>query len=159
MKPPPVATTKGCASAVDWLRQEERFGLLLPSALSLCRLERDLRSLSAFPLLAACQVAGLSGGELKLLVPSPAHAAKLNQLAPAIVKELSARAWQVSSLRIRVQGRSSQGPASPNSYANPVKAATMTPRSLAALDALAGTLPASALRDAVLRFARRHQGR
>lgn len=158
MKPPATLHTKGCASASDWLRQEERLGPLLPSAIALTQLERDLKALTLSPLLAACRLAGLANGELKILAPSSAHAAKLNQLVPGILEGLARRGWQISAIRIRVQGKVSGPGPSENSEMKP-KHAVLSSRAVDALDALAGSLESSPLKEAVARFAGRYRAR
>ena len=51
-------------------------------------------------------VAGPAEGDVWcLLVNGSAAAAKLRQLAPALVARLQAKGWNVTSLRLKVQGR------------------------------------------------------
>jgi hypothetical protein len=53
----------------------------------------------------AVQAGPAEGDAWCLLVQGSAAAAKLRQLAPALVARLNAKGWQVSSIRIKVQTR------------------------------------------------------
>ncbi|HJD44409.1 MAG TPA: DUF721 domain-containing protein [Candidatus Paenalcaligenes intestinipullorum] len=50
-----------------------------------------------------CKVASLEGQQMRLAVPSPAHAAKARQLAPTLTRALQAAGWDVHSISVQVQ--------------------------------------------------------
>jgi hypothetical protein len=86
----------------DFLRSNERVAALLPTALRMADLQRDLGQ--ALPALAAnCDVLSFQDGALTLAVPSSAVAARLKQSLPKLQGALLACGWQVTSMRLKVQ--------------------------------------------------------
>ena len=55
------------------------------------------------PLGSVCQVGKLENQRLLLVVPGPAHAAKLRQLAPRIAQSLADQGWNLNEIAVKVQ--------------------------------------------------------
>jgi len=88
--------------ATDFLRSNERMARLLPAAMRMADLQRDVGA--TLPALAGnCDVLSFQEGVLTLAVPSSAVAARLKQSLPKLQSTLLARGWQVTSLRLKVQ--------------------------------------------------------
>lgn len=88
--------------ATDFLRANERMASLLPTALRMADLQRDVAM--ALPAVAGnCDVLSFQDGVLVLAVPSSAVAARLKQQLPKLQSTLLARGWQVTSTRLKVQ--------------------------------------------------------
>lgn len=88
--------------ATDFLRSNERMARLLPAAMRMADLQRDVGT--ALPAMAGnCDVLSFQEGVLVLAVPSSAVAARLKQGLPKLQSSLLARGWQVNSLRLKVQ--------------------------------------------------------
>jgi hypothetical protein len=86
----------------DFLRANDRMASLLPTALRMADLQRDVGI--ALPAIAGnCDVLSFQDGLLILAVPSSAVAARLKQNLPKLQSTLSARGWQVTTLRLKVQ--------------------------------------------------------
>ena len=88
--------------ATSFLRQNDRMASLLPAALRMADLQRDVGQ--ALPAIANnCDVLSFQEGVLTLAVPSSAVAARLKQQLPKLQSTLLARGWQVTSTRLKVQ--------------------------------------------------------
>lgn len=86
----------------DFLRANDRMASLLPTALRMADLQRDVGI--ALPAIGDnCDVLSFQDGLLILAVPSSAVAARLKQNLPKLQSTLSARGWQVTTLRLKVQ--------------------------------------------------------
>jgi len=86
----------------SFLRSNERMASLLPAALRMADLQRDVGQ--ALPAVANnCDVLSFQEGVLTLAVPSSAVAARLKQQLPKLQSTLLARGWQVTSTRLKVQ--------------------------------------------------------
>ena len=88
--------------ATSFLRQNDRMASLLPAALRMADLQRDVGQ--ALPAIANnCDVLSFQDGVLTLAVPSSAVAARLKQSLPKLQSSLLARGWQVTALKLKVQ--------------------------------------------------------
>ena len=86
----------------DFLRSNERMASLLPTALRMADLQRDVGV--ALPAIAGnCDVLSFQDGLLILAVPSSAVAARLKQNLPKLQSTLLARGWHITTLRLKVQ--------------------------------------------------------
>jgi len=88
--------------ATDFLRSNERLAALLPAAMRIGNLQRDLRVILP-PMYAGCDVLSFQDNVLVLAVPSSAVAAKLKQQLPKVQTGLQKKGWQVESVRIKIQ--------------------------------------------------------
>jgi hypothetical protein len=104
--------------------------------------------------LARCtRVGNLKDGKLTLIATHSAVAAKLQLLAPALIRILHDRRWQVTSLSVRVQPNASR--AAPQERQKTVHLSTPA---LDSLRELHGRMAPSPAREALGRMLRRHGG-
>jgi hypothetical protein len=88
--------------ATDFLRSNERMARLLPAAMRMADLQRDIAA--ALPaMFGNCDVLSFQEGVLVLAVPSSAVAARLKQQLPKLQATLQGRGWHVESMRLKVQ--------------------------------------------------------
>ena len=93
---------KTAFDVTDFLRSNERMASLLPTALRMADLQRDVGV--ALPAIAGnCDVLSFQDGLLVLAVPSSAVAARLKQGLPKLQSTLLARGWHITTLRLKVQ--------------------------------------------------------
>ena len=121
---------------------------------------RDLRALAGLvhgflsaDLTRKTRVANLKEGRLVLIADHSAAAAKLQLLAPALVRILQDQRWQVNSVSVRVQPNASR--ASPPAVQKSVHFSTHT---LERLRELHERMTPSPAREALARMLRRHGG-
>jgi hypothetical protein len=88
--------------ATDFLRANERMASLLPTAMRIASLQKDIAA-SLPPMFGNCDVLSFQDSALVLATPSSALAAKLKQQAPKLQADLIKRGWQVDSVRLKVQ--------------------------------------------------------
>ena len=88
--------------ATDFLRSSDRISALLPTALRVGNLQRDVKVILP-PMYAGCDVLSFQDATLTLAVPSSAVAAKLKQQLPKLQGALQKRGWQVDGIKLKVQ--------------------------------------------------------
>lgn len=88
--------------AAEFLRANERMASLLPTALRMASLQKDIGA-SLPPMFGNCDVLSFQDSALVLATPSSAIAAKLKQQAPKLQADLIKRGWQVDSVKLKVQ--------------------------------------------------------
>ena len=121
---------------------------------------RDLRALAGIvhgflsaDLARKTRVANLKDGRLVLIADHSAAAAKLQLLAPALVRILQDQRWQVNSLSVRVQPNASRSAAPERK-----KSVYLSTHTLDRLRALHSSMTPSPAREALGRMLRRHSG-
>jgi len=139
-------------AAIQWLGQGQRSSTLLATVQQLMQAQHVVRRLVPGPMGRACQVVRIDTNHVTLTVPSAAHAAKLRQLGPAILKQLNHQGWAVTDLRVKITMQLQQNVEPVARHGVP-----MGPTGLQAFSALAETLPPGPLADAVQRLLRHHQ--
>lgn len=121
---------------------------------------RDLRALAGIvngflsaDLARSIRVGNLKDGKLALIAEHSAAAAKVQLLAPALIRVLQDRRWQVNSVSLRVQpnGRAAVPPPSQ-------KRVHFSTHTLARLRDLHAAMRPSPARDALAKMLRRHGG-
>lgn len=95
---------KTAFEATDFLRRNDRLAALMPTALRIGNLQRDVKNILP-PMYAGCDVLSFQDGALTLAVPSSAVAAKLKQQLPKLQGGLQKKGWQVETVRIKIQMR------------------------------------------------------
>lgn len=90
--------------ATDFLRSNDRLAALMPTALRVGNLQRDVKAILP-PMYAGCDVLSFQEATLTLAVPSSAVAAKLKQQVPKLQAGLQKKGWQVDNVRIKIQMR------------------------------------------------------
>jgi hypothetical protein len=88
--------------ATEFLRGNERMASLLPTAMRMASLQKDIAA-SLPSMFGNCDVLSFQDSALVLATPSSALAAKLKQQAPKLQADLIKRGWQVESVRLKVQ--------------------------------------------------------
>jgi hypothetical protein len=140
--------------AIQWLDSGGPSADVLTTARYLLDLEQATRQGLPAGLAQACKAARIDGQQMTLAVPSPAHAAKLRQLAPSIATQLSLQGWNISEVSVKVQARLSEN------RTKPLQARNKTALDAVALDAfdqLGSQLRPGPLADAVQRLLRHHR--
>lgn len=88
--------------ATEFLRANERMASLLPTAMRMASLQKDIAA-ALPPMFGNCDVLSFQDSVLVLATPSSAIAAKLKQQAPKLQADLQKRGWQVESVKLKVQ--------------------------------------------------------
>ncbi|MFA5489940.1 MAG: DciA family protein [Candidimonas sp.] len=140
--------------AIQWLSSTGPSADVLATARYLLDLERATRQALPAGLAQACKAARVDGQQMTLAVPSPAHAAKLRQLAPSVAAKLSEQGWNISEVSVKVQARLAENRTKPLQSGNtqPLDAAA-----LHAFDELSSRLRPGPLADAVRRLLSHHK--
>jgi len=104
-----AASSAGTAAAAQevghYLRRHERMASLIPTAQRLISLQKEC--LGILPaMFRECGVLRFEAGELLLSVPHTALAARLKQQVPQLRQALLKRGWQINSIQMKVQVRS-----------------------------------------------------
>ena len=76
---------------------------VLATARKHLQIQYAVAALLPAPLGSVCQVGKLENQRLLLVVPGPAHAAKLRQLAPRIAQSLADQGWNLNEIAVKVQ--------------------------------------------------------
>ena len=129
---------KTAFGATDFLRANDKLAALLPAAMRVGNLQKDVRLILP-PMYNHCEVLSLAEGALTLAVPSSAVAAKLKQQVPKLQANLQKKGWNVEAVRLKIQvGRAlpAQDAAKPSSLVLPATAVD-------AFEELGNTLPES----------------
>jgi hypothetical protein len=129
---------KTAFGATDFLRSNDKLAALLPTAMRVGNLQKDVRTILP-PMYAHCEVLSLQEGTLTLAVPSSAVAAKLKQQVPKLQTGLQKKGWQVGAVRIKIQ----VGRALPAQDEPKRSSLVLPPTAVDAFEALGNALPAS----------------
>lgn len=95
--------------ATDFLRRNERMAALMPTAMRMASLQKDIAD-ALPPMFGNCDVLSFQEGQLVLAVPSSAMAAKLKQQLVKLQGALHKRGWQVDTIKLKVQVTRSLAP-------------------------------------------------
>jgi hypothetical protein len=147
-----IATAKGAA---DFLHLHERLAALLPAAARMADLQKDCKE-TLPAMFETCSLSQFESGQLIILTPNAAIAAKLKQQLPKLQDALLKRGWQINSIRLKVQvKRTLEKPPATKPLKLPVQAVS----ALAELDrALENSPRNEALKAAIETMVRRHRG-
>lgn len=88
-----------------FLRRHERMASLIPSAQRVISLQKECAGILP-AMFRECAVVRFEAGELLMSVPHTALAARLKQQLPQLKAALLKRGWQVSSIQMKVQVKS-----------------------------------------------------
>jgi len=147
---------KTAFGATDFLRSSDRLASLLPTALRVGNLQRDVKVILP-PMYAGCDVLSFQDATLTLAVPSSAVAAKLKQQLPKLQAGLQKKGWQVDNVRIKIQMR----PNVPVREEAKPSTLTLPPTAVEAFEELGDSLPETpqnaALIAAIKRLAERRK--
>lgn len=91
------------APALTWLLLDETGASVMATAQNLIQAEQVVRK-ALPPILAySCRVANLDRQQITLAVPAAAHATRLRQLTPTLLRTLAQHGWNLTQIEIRVQ--------------------------------------------------------
>jgi len=136
--------------ATDFLRSNDRLASLLPSAMRIGKLQRDVR-LVLPPMYGGCDVLSFQEGALTLAVPSSAVAAKLKQQLPKLQAGLQKKGWQVETLRIKIR----MGGAVPVREEPKPSSLQLPPTAVQAFEELGHSLPETAQNASLIKAIQR----
>jgi len=114
--------------------------------------QRVVRQLLPGAMGAACQVARMDANSITLTVPSAAHAAKLRQMGPAILRRLAHEGWAVTDIHVKITMQPQ-----PSATPGVRHGVPLGPQGLQAFSDLAATLSPGPLADAVARLLAHHR--
>jgi hypothetical protein len=148
---------KTAFDATDFLRRNDRLAALMPTAMRMGNLQRDVKVILP-PMYGGCEVLAFQNGALTLAVPSSAVAAKLKQQLPKLQTHLQRKGWQVETMRIKIQMRTNV----PVREATRQSSLTLPPTAVQAFADLGESLPETAqnaqLIAAIRRLAEKRKG-
>lgn len=87
---------------LDWMAGDQRGAGLLDTARRLMAAEALLAQVLPAGLARNCKAALIDRQRLTVSVPSPAHAARLRQLAPSVAAHLRAAGWRIEDIVVRI---------------------------------------------------------
>ena len=91
------------ALALKWLSLDEAGASVMATAQALLQAEQVIRKALPPVLAHTCRVANLDRQCITLAVPAAAHATRLRQLTPTLLRALVAKGWNLNRVEIRVQ--------------------------------------------------------
>lgn len=89
--------------ALKWLALDETGASIMATAQALMQAEEVIRKAMPPVLAHSCRVANIDRQCLTLAVPAAAHATRLRQLIPSLLRALTRHGWNVNQIEIRVQ--------------------------------------------------------
>lgn len=149
----------------DWLARAEPLGRLMQTASTLAGLEAQVHALLPPGVRDSVAAAGIrqeatqSGAEQTLVLHTAhsAAAARVRQIVPSLLDALQRQGSRITAIRVRVQPEDRRREPWHVEERPRTKVAQMTPNGLDSLNALAESLPASPLRDAIAEMVARHR--
>ena len=119
---------------------------------NLMQAERAVRSVLPPALANNCHVASIDRQCVTLAVPAAAHATRLRQLTPTLLRALKASGWNLTQIEIRVQARlAAYAPAPPPREVQP-----LDDQALGCFDELRQNIAPGPLADAIGRLLVHH---
>ena len=91
------------ASALNWLALDETGASIMATAQTLMEAEQIVRKALPPVLAHSCRVANIDRQCVTLAVPGAAHATRMRQLKPTLLRALNQHGWNLSQIEIRVQ--------------------------------------------------------
>uniref|UniRef100_UPI003341CAFB DciA family protein n=1 Tax=Castellaniella defragrans TaxID=75697 RepID=UPI003341CAFB len=145
--------SKAGTPLLDWIAGDQRGAGILDTARRLMAAETLLAQALPPGLARHCKAALFDRQRLTVSVPSPAHAARLRQLAPSVTDHLRGAGWPIEDIVVRIDatlGRSATKP--------PLRQAeVLDDGALESFEALRQALQPGPLADAVSRLLRHHR--
>lgn len=89
-------------NALEWLDTDTKAAQLISTARSLLAIEKLITKLAPRALAKHIQVGQINGQSLSLIVPGPAHAARLNQISDSLCNQLNIHGWNFNRIIIRI---------------------------------------------------------
>ncbi|CAM5179864.1 hypothetical protein CDEF62S_05055 [Castellaniella defragrans] len=140
--------------ALDWLGRHPEGSDLLQTAHELLALETAVSGALPAGLARRVRVAHRDGPLLTLMVPGPAHAARLRQMLPALAHRLQTAGWPIERIVVRIDAR---GPL-PETEKPLREIQPLGSQALQSFEALGQTVAPGPLADAIQRLLNHHKG-
>lgn len=102
-RPVRPASRRPADTAIDWLGTDRHSANVLTTARTLLSLEAAIQKMLPAGLAQACRVARMEERRITLAVPSPAYAARLRQLSPSLMAQLTNSGWNLTEVQVKVQ--------------------------------------------------------
>jgi len=140
------------ALALNWLALDETGASLMATAHNLLLAEAVVRKALPPVLGHGCRVANIDRQRITLAVPGAAHATRLRQLTPTLLRALKAHGWNLTEVEIRVQAAlAGHAPKRPPREVRPLDR-----NALGCFEALRHAVPPGPLADAIGRLLEHH---
>ena len=153
----PASPQRSESTALEWLRHDMHSASVLATARKHLQIQHAVATVLPPPLAKRCLVSKLENQRLQLAVPSTAHAAKLRQLAPRILKVLARQGWNLNEIVVRIQADLPQlGSKTPRP---PKDTQALGPVALEAFEALHSKLRPGPLANAIANLLVHHKDR
>jgi hypothetical protein len=143
------------ATALKWLVVDAAGASLVATAQNLMQAEAVVRKALPPVLAHSCRVANLDRQCLTLAVPAAAHATRLRQLTPTLLRALVAHGWNLNQVEIRVQA----GLAAMSRQVPPREVRPLDRQALDCFQDLQESVAPGPLADAISRLLKHHGAR
>ena len=144
---------RGGAPLLGWLGRDATAAAVLTTALGHLQVRSEVSAALPAPMRGAFEVLKIENGVLTLSVSSAAFAAKFRQLAPRVTAHLQGVGWNLTEIRLRVQGPKGFG-----EQPRPKKEArALDAQDLKSFEELSAQLRPGPLADAVARLLAHHR--
>lgn len=140
------------APALQWLALDATGASLMAKAQDLLQAEQVVRKALPPVLAHGCRVANIDRQCITLAVPGAAHATRLRQLTPSLLRALQARGWNLTDVEIRVQAMLG----APDTTRPPREVRPLDRNALKCFHALHENVAPGPLADAIGRLLRNH---
>lgn len=144
----------GQSHALGWLAGDQQGSQVLEMARQLMAAQTHVSKALPPALGKACKVARIDRQQLTLAVPSAAHAAKLRQLLPTVMRRLNAAGWNITDALVHVQAHLFAG----ETIKAERQVQPLDERALQSFEQLRDSLPQGPLAEAIERLLRHHRG-
>lgn len=140
-------------SALNWLSHHPQGARLLQTAHELLALQGVLARILPPALGRRIQVARVDGQQITVMVPSPAHAARLRQLTDGTARQLRDAGWPIDAIVVRIDAAMGlDGTQKPARETQP-----LNEQALQSFESLQQQLSPGPLADAVARLLQHHR--
>lgn len=140
------------ALALSWLALDETGASLMSMARNLLQAQEVVRKALPPVLGQGCRVANIDRQRITLAVPGAAHATRLRQLTPTLLRALVQHGWNLTEVEIRVQAAMTpKAPPRPPREVRPLDR-----QALVCFKSLEQTVPPGPLADAIARLLKHH---
>lgn len=151
---PPVCHQQPTGSlALGWLQGDALGAQVLETAHQLMAAQTYVAQALPPALGKTCRVAHIDRQLMCLAVPSAAHAAKLRQLAPTVVRCMNDAGWNITEVQVQVQAHLFVTATKPSTRS----VQTLDEHALNAFEQLHQSLPAGPLSNSIERLLKRHR--
>lgn len=141
------------ASALNWLALDDTGASIMATAQALMEAERVVRKALPPVLAHSCRVANIDRQCVTLAVPGAAHATRMRQLTPTLLRALNQHGWNLNQIEIRVQA----GLLAPAAKPPPREVQPLGRKALDCFEELQNTVRPGPLADAISRLLANHR--